>query len=63
MHMLKLQPFIFPCYAVVPHLFMTFVFPLSNIVGIAIAIAKTLDGTLTMHTNFTNKNSVAITIH
>ena len=36
MHMLKLQPFIFPCYAVVPHLFIAFVFPLSNIVGIGI---------------------------
>ena len=34
--MLKLQPFIFPCYAVVPHLFIAFVFPLSNIVGIGI---------------------------
>ena len=36
MQMLKLQPFIFPCYAVVPHLFIAFVFPLSNIVGIGI---------------------------
>ena len=33
MQMLKLQPFIFP---VVPHLFVAFVFPLSNIVGIGI---------------------------
>ncbi|RMX39560.1 hypothetical protein pdam_00006107 [Pocillopora damicornis] len=31
MQMLKLQPFIFTCYDVVPHLFITFVFPLSNI--------------------------------
>ena len=36
MQMLKLQPFIFPCYAVVPHLFIAFVFLLSNIVGIGI---------------------------
>ena len=36
MQMLKVQPFIFPCYAVVPHLFIAFVFPLSNIVGIGI---------------------------
>ena len=36
MQMLKSQPFIFPCYAVVPHLFIAFVFPLSNIVGIGI---------------------------
>ena len=36
MQMLKLQPFIFPCYAVVPHLFIAFVFPSSNIVGIGI---------------------------
>ena len=34
--MLELQPFIFPCYAAVPHLFIAFVFPLSNIVGIGI---------------------------
>ena len=33
MQMLKLQPFIFP---VVPHLFIAFVFPLSDIVGIGI---------------------------
>ena len=26
MQMLKLQPFIFPCYTVVPHLFIAFVF-------------------------------------
>ncbi|RMX48125.1 hypothetical protein pdam_00002635 [Pocillopora damicornis] len=31
MQMLKLEPFIFPCYAVVPHLFIAFVFPSSNI--------------------------------
>ena len=36
MQMLKLEPFIFPCYAVVPHLFVAFVFPSSNIVGIGI---------------------------
>ena len=36
MQMLKLQPFIFHCYAVVPHLFIAFVFPLSNMVGIGI---------------------------
>ena len=45
--MLKLQPFIFPCYAVVPHLFIAFVFPLSNIVGIGI---QTL-GRITDHAN------------
>ena len=33
MQMLKLQPFIFP---VAPHLFIAFVFPLSDIVGIGI---------------------------
>ena len=47
MQMLKLQPFIFPCYAVVPHLFIAFVFPLSNIVGIGI---QTLDR-ITDHAN------------
>ena len=36
MQMLKLEQFIFPCYAVVPHLFVAFVFPSSNIVGIGI---------------------------
>ena len=34
--MLKLQPFIFLCYAVVLHLFIAFVFPLTSIVGILI---------------------------
>ena len=47
MQMLKLQPFIFPCYAVVPYLFIAFVFPLSNIVGIGI---QTLDR-ITDHAN------------
>ena len=61
MQMLKLQPFIFTCYDVVPHLFITFVFPLSNIVGIR--IHRHWIESLTMQTSFTKKNSVAITIH
>ena len=61
MQMLKLQPFIFPCYAVVPHLFIAFVFPLSNIVGIG--IHRLLVESLTMQTSFIKKNSMAITTH
>ena len=58
MQMLKLQPFIFTCYDVVPHLFITFVFPLSNIVGIR--IHRHWIESLTMQTSFTKKNLVAI---
>ena len=47
MQMLKLQPFIFPCCAVMPHLFIAFVFPSSNTVGIGF---QTLDR-ITDHTN------------
>ena len=60
MQMLKLQPFIFPCYAVMPHRFIALVFPLSNIVSIGI---QTLDR-ITDHANkFYKENSMTITIH
>ena len=61
MQMLKLKPFILPCYAVVPHLFIAFVLPLSNIVGIGIHRLEI--ESLTMQSSFTTKNSMAITMH
>ena len=64
MQMLKLQQFIFPCYAVVPHLLKAFVFPLSNVVGIGIhRLDKITDHTNKFYKGKLNGNNSPLTIN
>ena len=62
--MLKLQTFIFPCYAVVLHLFLTIVIPSSNVVGIGIqTLEESLDHANNIYKGKLNGDNHPLTIN